>query len=599
MKASLRFVALCLLVSIHPVAGAAPSREATADMIVHNARVTTLDERQPNAQAVAIRDGRFTGVGSDEDMLRFKSATTRVIDAGGRRLIPGLNDSHSHYLRGGPSFNLELRWDGVDSLAKALALVREQARRTPKGQWVRVVGGFTPWQFAERRLPTPAELTEASPDRPVFVQYFYSVIVLNRAGLDALKIGADFVAPDGATLERDGAGKPTGNIYASPRPDLFYQLLAMLPKPSAEEARNGTLQLFHTLARYGLTSVIDAGGGGFAYPEDYGASTALVDQGRLPLRVSFYLFAQHPGKELEDYANWMKSNRIGQNRDEHRDHGFELEGAGEWVLAKAGDFENFRSDRPTQAASMETDLKPVILLFVKKRWPFRIHATYDESIVRILDVIETVNAEVPLDGLRWAIDHAETVQPATLDRIKALGGGIALQDRMYFLGDDFVERYGEAAGARTPPLRALLDRGLPVGMGTDATRSSFNPWLGLHFLVSGRVASGRQVLAPENRLSREEALRLYTVGSAWFSQEEQEKGRIAPGQLADFALLTDDYMSVPAERIPAIASALTVVGGRPVHGRDRFATLVTRRAPAVRPSWSPVAYLPAFHAPGN
>ncbi|WP_295990402.1 amidohydrolase [Rugamonas sp.] len=576
------------------LAPGAAAQAVAADTIITNARVTTLDAAKPSAEAVAIKDGKIIAVGATAEMAPYRQAATVVIDAGGRRLIPGLNDSHSHYLRGGTSFSAELRWDGVPTLRQAIDMVRVQARRTPDPEWVRVVGGFTPWQFAEHRLPTPDELSAAAPSTPVFVQYFYSVIVLNKAAIKALNLTRDTPEPVGGTIERDANGDPTGVVRATPDPGIFYSLLAKLPKLEPKAAANSTQQLFQQLARFGLTSVIDAGGGGFTYPDDYATSVHLVQSGKLPLRVSFYLFAQHPGKEFDDYQAWIKNNKAGDNLDQGREHGFELEGAGEWVLWKAGDFENFRSPRPVQDAAMESELEAILTQFVKARWPFRIHATYDESISRILTAIEAVNARTPLNGLRWAIDHAETVKPANMSRIAALGGGIAIQDRMYFLGDDFVTRYGAAAGQYSPPVRRMLKAGIAVGMGTDATRSSFNPWVGLYFLTTGKVASGRTVLSKDNVLSREEALAAYSVGSAWFSQEETVKGRILPGQYADVALLSADYMTVKAAQIRQIESVLTMVGGKVVYAAGEYAKLAPPPLP-VEPAWSPLTMFGSYY----
>ncbi len=567
----------------------------TADTLIMNAKVTTLDSEQPSAEAVAIKGGKILAVGSSAQVMKHhRGPRTKVIDAGQRRLIPGLNDSHSHYLRGGSSFTGELRWDGVPTLAKALAMVKQQAAVTPKGQWVRVVGGFTPWQFAERRMPTPEELHSAAPDTPVFIQYFYSEIVINKAGLRALSITKDTQFPEGSETSKDADGNPSGVFKATPSPNILYGLLAKLPSFDRATAEQSSQYLFHQLARFGLTSVIDAGGGGFNFPDDYQASLQVMRAKKLPLRVSFYLFTQHPGKELEDYQNWMKDNSVGHNFDEIREHGFELEGGGEWVLWKAGDYENFRSARPTQEADMEEKLEPIVRLFVRNRWPFRIHATYDESITRLVNVIEKVNKDTPLNGLRWAIDHAETLKVPNMDRIKALGGGVAIQDRMFFLGDDFVERYGADAAKEAPPARQLIAKGIPVGMGTDATRSSFNPWLGLYFLTTGKVASERTVLGPDNRLSREEALRIYSLGSAWFSQEENVKGRIKVGQFADMALLSADYMTISDKEIKSIESVLTVVAGKAVYGAGPF-TRLAPAAPTIVPNWSPNKKFGSFY----
>jgi len=248
---------------------------------------------------------------------------------------------------------------------------------------------------------------------------------------------------------------------------------------------------------------------------------------------------------------------------------------------------------------MSESLKKVVTLLVKNRWPFRMHATYDESISKILDVVEEVNKEIPFKGLRWSIEHAETLKEPNIDRIKALGGGVAIQDRMVFLGDDFLNRYGAEAAAQTVPIRLLMKKGVPVGMGTDGTRgSSFNPWVGLHWLVTGETAGGVQLYSPEKCLTREEALYLYTVGSAWFSHEEKVKGRIAEGQYADLAVLSMDYMTVPVEDIKKIESVLTVVDGKIVYGAEEFASLMPS-LPPIKPDWSPVKYFGSYYKSKN
>jgi len=176
---------------------------------------------------------------------------------------------------------------------------------------------------------------------------------------------------------------------------------------------------------------------------------------------------------------------------------------------------------------------------VENRWPFRLHATYNETISRAFKVYEEINREIPFQGLHWFFDHCETITDENLDRIKALGGGIAIQNRMGFQGEYFVDRYGAKAAERTPPIRSMLERGIPVGAGTDATRvSSYNPYLSLHWLITGKTVGGLSLYPERNRFSREEALRLYTAGSAWFSTEENQKGAITAGRLADLAVLS-------------------------------------------------------------
>ncbi len=212
-----------------------------------------------------------------------------------------------------------------------------------------------------------------------------------------------------------------------------------------------------------------------------------------------------------------------------------------------------------------------------------------ESISRILDVIDKVNDQTPVGEHRWAIEHAETISEPNIDRILALGGGVAIQDRMAFLGDDFLKRYGPEAAAVAPPLRSLVEKGIPLGIGTDGTRgSSFNPWVTLHWLTAGKTEGGTEIYPPENRLTREEALRAYTLGSAWFSGEEEVKGRIALGQYADFALLSSDFFSVSDEELKRIESVLTVVDGEVVWGAAEYEGLAPE-VPEIIPEWSPVA----------
>ena len=267
---------------------------------------------------------------------------------------------------------------------------------------------------------------------------------------------------------------------------------------------------------------------------------------------------------------------------------YRVNGAGEMLVFSAADFEDFLEPRPEMPPVMEDELKAVIRHLVENRWPFRLHATYDETISRALKVYEEVNREVPFDGLHWFFDHCETISDRNIERIGALGGGIAVQDRMAFQGEYFVDRYGEKQAQRTPPIRRMLELGVPVGAGTDATRvSSYNPFVALYWLITGKTVGGT-VLYPEgNRLDRMEALRLYTVGSSWFSSEEGKKGSLAPGQLADLSVLSADYFSIPAEQIKHLESVLTLVGGRVVFGAGEFERLGPPPLP-VSPDWSPV-----------
>ncbi|HXK22654.1 MAG TPA: amidohydrolase [Myxococcota bacterium] len=563
-----------------------------ADTIVHHARIATQDERRSFASALAVAGGRFAAVGDEADVMRLRGPTTRVIDAGGRTVVPGLNDSHIHVIRGGLNYHMELRWDGVPSLADALAMLREQAARTPAPQWVRVVGGWTEFQFAERRMPTLDEINAVSPDVPVFVLHLYDRALLNAAALRAVGYTRETPNPPGGEIARDRAGNPTGMLIARPNANILYKTLSLGPKLSQDDQISSTRHFMRELNRFGLTSIIDAGGGFQNYPDDYAVVERLHADGLLTLRFAYNLFTQSPGKELQDFSRWVQRNELYQGDDFYR-----LNGAGEMLVFSAADFEDFLEPRPELAPELESQLRQVVKLLAGNRWPFRLHATYDESIARFLDVFEDVSREVPFAGLRWFFDHAETISDRNLERVRALGGGIAIQDRMAFQGEYFLDRYGAEAARRAPPVARMLELGIPVGAGTDATRvSSYNPWVSLHWLVTGRTVGGAALYPESNRLDRMEALRLYTLGSSWFSGEDDVKGAIVPGRLADFALLSADYFSMRDEEIPRIESWLTVVGGQVVHAAGAFASLAPP-APAASPGWSPPIHTGGYSAP--
>ena len=559
------------------------------DLILVNGRFSTLDPAVPSPGAVAVAGGRFSAIGDAREIMGTGGAKTRVIDLGGRRTIPGLIDSHTHVIRGGLNYNLELRWDGVESLADAMRMLREQVDRTPAPQWVRVVGGFTVHQFAERRLPTIEELNAAAPDTPVFILHLYDRALLNGAALRAVGYDKDTVAPPGGEIVHDAAGQPTGLLLARPNASILYATLARGPRLPEAYQKNSTRHFMRELNRLGVTGVIDAGGGFQNYPEDYRVIEDLHRDGQMTIRLAYNLFTQKPGSELADFGTWARSVRPGQGDDLYR-----ANGAGEMLVYTAADFEDFNFARPDMPASMEGDLEPVVRLLAENAWPWRMHATYDETIDRALDVFERVHRDVPIDGLHWFFDHAETISDRNIDRVARLGGGIAIQHRMAYQGEDFVDRYGARAAERTPPILRMMEQGLAVGAGTDATRvASYNPWVALAWLTTGKTVGGLRIYPPSNRLDRESALRLWSQANTWFSRESGKKGQIQVGQLADLAVLSADYFSVPDEEIQDITSELTLLGGLPVHASGDFDGLAPPLPPAM-PDWAPVGHFGGY-----
>jgi predicted amidohydrolase YtcJ len=559
------------------------------DLILHNGKITTLAEGVSEVAALAMRDGRIAAVGTNDDVLALADAQTRTIDLRNRRVIPGLNDSHLHVIRAGLFYNLELRWDGVPSVSQALEQLREQAARTPPPQWVRVIGGWNEFQFREGRMPTLEEINAAAPDTPVFVLHLYDSAILNQAALRTLGFDRQTPNPPGGLIARDSRGNPTGLLLAEPSALILYSTIANAPKLSFDDQVNSTRHYLRELNRFGVTSVSDAGGGGQNYPDDYAVVNKLDQEGLLTVRIAYSLFAQKPGQELADYTRWLGMTRPGAGSDLLR-----VNGAGENLVWSAADFENFLQPRPDLRPVMESELEPIVRMLAEARWPWRIHATYDESIGRFLDLFERVHRDAPIDQLRWFIDHAETVSERNLERIQALGGGIAIQHRMAYQGEYYIRRYGVESARRKPPLRRLLSMGLPVGAGTDGTRvASYHPWTCLWWMVTSKTVGGVVLHEEADRLTREEALRLYTQGSAWFSHEDDVKGRLAVDYFGDLAVLSDDYLTVPDDAIRSIESVLTLVGGRVVHAAEEFASLAPEM-PSVSPAWSPVGHFRGY-----
>jgi predicted amidohydrolase YtcJ len=567
----------------------------SADLILKNGLFTTLDRTNPTATAVAIADGVFAAAGRDKDVMPLAGPATQIIDLKGRRVLPGLIDNHLHIIRGGLNFNMELRWDGVRSLADAMAMLKRQVAITPPPQWVRVVGGFTAHQFVEKRLPTIEELNAVAPDTPVFILHLYDRAFLNAAALRAVGYTKDTPEPPAGEIVRDARGNPTGLLLAKPNAAILYATLARGPKLPFDYQVNSTRHFMRELNRLGVTGAIDAGGGFQNYPEDYAVIQKLADDDQLTVRLAYNLFTQKPKGEKADFLNWTKTSKYKQGSDYFRHNG-----AGEMLVFSAADFEDFRQPRPDMPPEMEGELEEVVRILAENRWPWRLHATYDKTISRALDVFERVNQDIPLDGLNWFFDHAETISDQSIDRIAALGGGIAVQHRMAYQGEYFVERYGLGAAEATPPISRMLNAGLKVSAGTDATRvASYNPWVSLAWLVTGKTVGGLRLYPARNCLDRETALRMWTENVTWFSNEVGKKGQIKVGQFADLMVPDRDYFSCAEDEIADTTSILTVVGGKVVYGAGDFASFDQAELPPAMPDWSPVRTFGGYAAWGE
>ncbi|MDB5915317.1 MAG: hypothetical protein JWP22_3992 [Ramlibacter sp.] len=535
------------------LAGCAAVRTpVAADLIVTNARVATLDAGSRMAQALAVRDGRILAVGSSAAMQALAGPSTRQIDAGGRTVIPGLIDSHMHAVRAALSYSTEVNWIGAHTIAEAMQRLRQAAQSRP-GAWVVVAGGWTELQFAEKRRPSLDEVLAAVPDNPVWIQLFYSDLLLTPKAMTALAI-TPATLPQGIAAQPNAPGWHTGNIVT------MSAVFDRLPKPTFEDNLTGTRQFFTELNRLALTGVVDPGGFSIA-PAQYAALLKLWQDKALTLRVAYSLFAQKAGAELAEYQDLTQMLPMGFGDDMLR-----FNGIGERVTIAM--YNNAAPDAATREKFLE-----VARWAARQRMTLTIHQNDDASAHHLLDLFEQVDRETPIAPLRWSIAHLDNATPVTLARMKALGVGWAMQDAMYLAGDSRVAAAGAARARTMPPMMTALRMGLPLGAGTDAHRvASYNPFAALQWMLDGKTVGGVPTRGPEETPTREQALRMYTVGSAWFTFDEGRRGSLEPGKLADFAILDRDFFAVPVDQIGGTVSLLTVVGGRPVYSAAPFKT---------------------------
>ncbi len=552
-------VAMVLLGCLAPT----PVLADPADMLLLNGRIVTLDGALSITEALAITGDRIIATGSGKQMRKLAGADTKIIDLGGRTAIPGLVDSHIHAIRAGFRFAGEVSWDGATGIADALERLRSAAVHAAPGAWLIVGGGWTPRQFTELRRPTEAEIAAVAGDHPVYIQLFYGSVLINALGRARLGIKSDEDLPPPARFERQSDGAANGWIVGPGA--SIVSLYSRLPKPDLEEAVDGTRRFLRELSRFGLTGVIDPGGHNLA-PEDYAALFQLWREQALPVRVVYSIFAPRRGKELEDFQAYTRFLPMGTGDDLLR-----FNGIGECIT-----WGMYNNENPSDADKEE--FYRVALWAATQGMTLTVHWNNDPSVHHLLDVLERVNREVPIAKLRWSIAHLHDASDTSLQRMKALGVGWLMQDGMYFSAPSYIADRGRAQMQRTPPIVSALRLALPVGGGTDANRVMIpNPFVSLRWMLDGRTVDGIATRGAEEIPSREDALRIYTEGSAWFAHDETRRGRLVPGMLADLAVLSEDYFSVPLLRIAQIESLLTMVGGKIVYAADPFSNLESKR----------------------
>ena len=557
----------CAALLMLTIAGCAQPAAEVPDVVLINGKVLTVDSDDRIAEAIAIDGKRIVAVGSTADVQALAGGSTRIIDLGGRTVIPGLIDSHIHALRGGLSYTAGLDWSDAPTLEDALNRIRRTAAARPAGAWIRVTHGWHPDQFAERRLPTPAELNGAAPDHPVYVQLFYEIAILNRQALTSLGIEGVADLPLGTRSEQDEEGRLTGVIWGNFAG--LSRLIGRLPDAGPAMRLEGTRALVAQFNRFGMTGVIDAGGSAF-HPDDYHTAFSLWRQDQLPLRVAFRVMSNNRGRELADYRAWSAFMPQGFG-----DAMLKFNGFGEVIIWQMHDGALMTGDFDPPQSAMD-DLREAARWIAERGYTLGIHAASEASARLILDIFEELNQSVSIADLRWAICHIDAASTETLQRMKELGMAWAVQNRFYYGGDLALRLLGSERARTAPPVRSAMAMGLIVAGGSDGLLGApFNPWFGLRWMLDGKSVSRTPVRGAAELPDRMDALRAYTLNGAWLSFDDDERGSLEPGKLADLAVLSADYMTVPVDEIASIESVLTLIGGRVVHTAGAFAELAS------------------------
>ena len=535
--------------ALAPVPALAQDRCAGArDLRLVNGKIVTMDKRNTIAAEVTIQDGRFQSVGKGS--AGRLSPCTKVIDLGGRTAVPGLIDNHNHIVLLGLRPGHDTRLETAASIADVQAAIKARAKTVPAGAFITAMGGWNQAQFAEKRLPTLAELDVAAPDHPVIVyQSFTGPAATNTRG-------KAFFAGKGIAVSDAGAIAVNAPSVAA--------LGALRAAQTFDDQKRGTLDAMAYSASVGVTTNVDMGA--FLIPglpdiqESFAADTlasadpfhmydafaALHRANKMSVRVRLFFLTMDTKPD-----NPMLKQRLLNTFNGFGDDMLRLSGVGEFATS----WPLFGQPPPTNYVS-------ALQLIAKQGWPFQQHSLSPAEDTLTADAFEAVNRTTPIAGLRWSIAHVPRIDQPTINRFKAVGAGIAVHPFGYLAG---------APGAG-PPLRTIVDSGIHVGAGSDSAQiSTLDPWLMISYMVTGKNASGTLINAGQ-QLTRAEALRLYTSENGWFFHEEDTLGTIEPGKLGDLVVLSGDYFDaqkVPDEAIRRLKSVLTVVDGRVVHDETR------------------------------
>jgi predicted amidohydrolase YtcJ len=546
--------------AVFAVAVSTASAQGAIDTVLFNGKVLTVDADFSVREALAIADGKVFATGTSADMKKLANGRTRLIDLGGRTVIPGLTDGHIHGVRAALTFGTEVNWIGVPSLREALDKIRRAAAVQPAGSWIVVAGGWTEEQFSEKRRPTPQEVAEAAPQNPVYIQHLYDWLLLSRKAMETLNIKSDDDVTPGGRLELGADGKPTGVVVAGG--SALGKIFDRLPKPTLAQQVEGSKKFFREMNSLGITGIVD-GGGVSMYPTSYQAVFKLWHDKELTVRVAYHLCAPKPGSELADLQNLTQLLPQGFGDDM-----LHFNGPGEILIWDDWTDGDITPDGKAKLAEL-------LRWAAAKGYTIQLHWNPDRTVHDLLDVIEDINRDFPVARLRWTVLHLYNVSEENLQRMKSLGLIWGVQDGLYFGGERLQQEVGAERARDMPRIATALKLGLVVAGGTDAHRvSSYNPFVSLQWYLDGTTIGGVTTRGEAEAPSRRQALEMYTKNPAFMANDDTWRGTLEPGKTADLAVLTADYMTATVKAIGRIRSLLTMVGGRTVYADGPFAPLV-------------------------
>ena len=547
--AILRGVAVAVL-ALAAAAGAWAAE--TADIVLVNGKIVTVDDQFTVAQAVAIKGERIVAVGSNDAIRGRADAGTRVIDLAGRTVIPGLIDNHAPWIRAAE--HDELRFDGVTTRKEALRLLAERLRAAGPGKWIAVLGGWSEEQFTDDPRGFPlAELDAMAPDNPVVIQAVYRHSYLNTAALKAAGITGSTPDPRNGKIEKDAAGNPTGLVNGA---GGVAFVAAKIPHMEPDAWLANTRKYAAYLNSLGITAWLDAGGRGMS-AKHYEPYRYLADRGELTVRA-FWTVIRQPStpEQVEKVLAEAAQVKPFQGNDYFNNVGW-----GESMFAPVTTqlLRKGGNTKPEDIAQM----RRIAQALAGRGIYVNSHVEMSESIDAFLGAYETLNRETPIKGLRWSFSHLDQVSAPQLERMKHLGMTAQIHSRPLIQGALMHQVHGDRAW-EMPPFRRVQDSGIVWGLGSDATAvTTSNPFYTLSFAVTGKMIGGKVV--NRQSITRKEALIAHTHSNAFIIFQEANLGSLAPGKYADLLVLDRDYLTVPVDQIKDIKPLMTMVGGKVVY----------------------------------